>query len=256
MKLTLRPALVLVLGLYLTVPNQSNAARTRNLSALDVRALIHNGRSIRREMLYSGKVKVDTGRAIEQCLSFRDNAGNRWYVRQAGLLTRVFLRNRSYGLRIRLIARARDGIPLAEASQGERLVAAARKPYEGDIRERDPRAREIRAQIIAGKPAPLAIRLRYSGTWRDYAVFYDLAGREILFRYREDRFDRRAEKKIRNLVKGEAYLVKGQFTGVLLRGKFVAQKGRDFAKALRAPDATLVYDYGSAATLRLEQIIL
>jgi hypothetical protein len=127
--------------------------------------------------------------------------------------------------------------------------------YSGDIRETDPRVQDVRAAIVAGQAPPADLRLRYSGTRDDYLAFYDLEGREVYYRYREDRFDRRAEKITRDLIAGQAYRVTGRFTGVIRDGIFVGNRSPEFAAAVAGPDSILAYEYAAAEALRLEQVL-
>ena len=127
--------------------------------------------------------------------------------------------------------------------------------YTGDIRETDPRVREIVAGMRSGGAAPEEIRLRYGGKRGDYLAFYDLEGRYVYFRYREDRFDRRAEKKIVDLIEGQAYRVRGNFRGLVLDGVFFSGDAPTYQDALKQSDCILAYDYDRAYPLRLDQIL-
>ncbi|MEQ9365977.1 MAG: hypothetical protein RIF32_17165 [Leptospirales bacterium] len=129
--------------------------------------------------------------------------------------------------------------------------------YTGDIRENDLRVRQIFAEMREqpGANPPGELRLRYGGTRGDYLAFYDLEGRDIFFRYREDRFDRRAEKKTRELIAGQAYRVRGEYTGVIVEGVFFAAGAEEYPEALQNSAAVLAYNYGSAFPLRLEQVL-
>lgn len=129
--------------------------------------------------------------------------------------------------------------------------------YRGDIRESDIRVSEIFESIRKqpGEVPPEELRLRYSGPRGDYIAFYDLEGRDIYFRYREDRFDRRAEKKIQTLISGEAYRVKGEFQGVVLDGVFFEAGTAEYREAIQEKGGVLAYTYGSAFPLRMEQIL-
>lgn len=127
-------------------------------------------------------------------------------------------------------------------------------PYEGDIREEDPRVREILIDIQAGDP-PATIKLRYRGTYEDYAVFYDLDGRNVYYRYREDRFDDRAERKLRGLIEGQAYAVEGQYQGILFRGQLFTEDDEEYDELLDHNSITIVYDFTAARPLRIDQIL-
>ncbi|MCR9143464.1 MAG: hypothetical protein NXI24_14535 [bacterium] len=129
--------------------------------------------------------------------------------------------------------------------------------YQGDIREDDLRVSQIFAQMRErpGENPPEELRLRYGGPRGDYLSFYDLEGRDIYFRYREDRFDRRADKKVRELIEGQAFRVRGEFRGVLVDGVFYPAGRDDYPEALREAGAILAYSYTSAFPLRMEQIL-
>ena len=105
-----------------------------------------------------------------------------------------------------------DGILRAQSFAQSPAPEPAQSPerYTGDIRQSDPRAAEILAALREGTQPPTELRLRYSGTRGDYLAFYDIEGRDIMYRYREDRFDRRAEKRIQDLIAGQAYRVSGR----------------------------------------------
>ncbi len=129
-------------------------------------------------------------------------------------------------------------------------------PYEGEIRESDIREREIRQSMMRGEAPPVTLRLRFRGErlWI-YLAFYDLEGREIWFYYREDRFDDRGKKKIRNLVKGAAYEVKGEYMGLYGRDRLIAPGDPLYQEALADSDSRLVYRYTGSLPLKLEQIL-
>ncbi len=130
-------------------------------------------------------------------------------------------------------------------------------PYTGDIREDDPRVRQILAEMrnAPDENPPEEWKLRYGGPRGDYLAFYDLEGRDVYFRYREDRFDRRSEKKRQELIAGQGYRVRGRFQGVLVDGVFFAADSGNYPDALREPEALLAYEYVSVFPLRIEQIL-
>ncbi len=235
-------------------------ARNGVLDPPTIRALTQNGRVITHELEYRGIARADTGFSVEDCLRFRDRAGRRFYLRKVGLERRKFLLYGSYRLDLRFVGYTKRGIPLARAA-ARTLLVGVKAPYEGDIRERDPREKEIKKDIIAGKAPPEFIRLRYSGTRGDFAAFYDLVGRAVYFRYRKDRFDDLGAKKIRTLVKGEAYAVHGTYLGVQYQKEFISVNERDpkkraaYNRLLREKSSILVFNFTKAVPLRLEQII-
>ncbi len=135
--------------------------------------------------------------------------------------------------------------------------ASEPQPYSGsDIRETDPRVKEIRERYLAQNTAPPETwRLRYSGKRGDYLAFYDLEGRQVFYRYREDRFDRRAEKRVSDLIEGQAYNVRGKFTGLVLDGIFTSVGDEKFNEYFGNASSIPAYDYIDAAPLRFEQIL-
>lgn len=74
-----------------------------------------------------------------------------------------------------------------------------------------PRLRDIKQQ----KKGTMAncIQLKYRGQQADYAIFYDLNGDELYIKYRRNKFDKRAESLVKNLIPGLAYLVAGEWLG-------------------------------------------
>ncbi|MCB1190670.1 MAG: hypothetical protein H7A23_23170 [Leptospiraceae bacterium] len=62
----------------------------------------------------------------------------------------------------------------------------------------------------------LEISLFYKGKYSDYVVFYDLSGEEIYYKYRRNKFDIRAERRVISLVPGYAYRVNGNFIGMYI----------------------------------------
>lgn len=219
-------------------------------SADRVGALIGNGRSICKSLVYISRAAADTGAAIEPVLHFRDSAGRSFLMLASSVSDADrFLDRRVYGLQFSLVGLTPQGIPLAVQKNDPQ------RPYEGDIRESDLRVEEIKAALAKGEPAPAALRLRYRGTQGDFAVFYDLLGRQLFYRYREDRFDRRAEKKLVGLIEGQAYLVSGTFLGLRLEGAFAAPGSAEFKQFLSNRNGALEYEFGSATALRVEQIL-
>ena len=135
------------------------------------------------------------------------------------------------------------------------LVAQPVQKFQTDIKQSDLRISQLREQLAAGRPAPAQLRLRFSRLELDYAVFYDLDGLEIYFQYREDRWDRRAERKVRHLVAGQAYAVQGSWKGVYADQKLQTQNQHDFADILKNSNNPLVFAFEEARALRMEQIL-
>lgn len=135
------------------------------------------------------------------------------------------------------------------------LAAPQEQPWEGDISETDLRRRQL-IVLIKKKQIPPWMKLRYSRTESDFLVFYDLEGKDIYFRYREDRFDLDAEKRIAHLTKGEAYDVAGTFAGVMLYSVLYSDENAKFLEMLEKTDSVPVFLYKSARPLRADQILL
>ena len=227
---------------------------SENMSYADLRALSQNRRIIEMDMEYRAIERVDTGRSIEPMLDFRDSSGIHYYIRMpaAGREFRPF---HHYRIEFRLTGFARTGRPIGEFSPDSSIQMSAPEKYEGDIRDSDPRAAEILDALRSGRTLSDGYRLRYSGVRGDFLSFYDLDGREIYYRYREDRFDDRGDARMRDLISGEAYVVHGQFQGMLVEGKLTASTDPEFRKILENPEAVPVFLFQSAESLRLEQII-
>ena len=247
--------LVTTLCLLTLTPFGSTGAREVELDARRIRSLAFNGRVIRKQFEYFGRENVDTGFSVEECLVFRTSNGDRIFMLQGGLAKRFFLLHGNYTLELRFIGHSRRGVPLARAAGRSALVRQEANPYEGDIRESDLRVKELKANLLRGRAAPNEIRLRYSGKRGDYLAFYDIDGEEVYYRYREDRFDRLAERRVRDLIPGQAYVVTGAFLGVLLKNKLVLRGAGSFRRDLSDDDSIPAYQYEKAVPLRLEQIL-
>lgn len=133
-------------------------------------------------------------------------------------------------------------------------VHASPDKYSGDIAEKDMRLAGLKESIVGNGPVP-SMRLRYAGIRGDFLAFYDLSGHEAFYRFREDRFDHQAMKKADGLIQGEAYEVKGSLLGVYLGPNYMQRSHPDFASALKNKDSVLVFQFESATSLRLEQIL-
>ncbi len=231
------------------------ATPSEELSARRIQSLVFNQRVIREVFEFRGRENVDTGFSVEECLLLRLPAGNRIYLLKGGLARTFFLPQANYDLEIRFVGFSRQGIPIARAAGTSALVRQEDQPYEGDIRETDARVKEIKAALARGQTAPAELRLRYSGTRGDYLAFYDMDGEEIYYRYREDRFDREAEERIADLIAGQAYLVAGDFLGLLLKNKLVPPGNASFRTDIMDADSIPAYEYRSARPLRIDQIL-
>ena len=130
-----------------------------------------------------------------------------------------------------------------------------KKPYDGDLREGDRRIKDQREKIKTGQQPFAALRLRYAGKRKNDLVFYDLDGQSIYYRYRMDRFDDLAEKKLPLLTKGQAYRVRGLFLGLSFQNIFIAKNSPQFQAKLKDRNAILVFQFQSAEALLGERIL-
>lgn len=133
--------------------------------------------------------------------------------------------------------------------------AHSQTPYD-DIKESDLRTEEIRKKLIQNEGLPESFRLRYSEPLGNYLYFYDRENISILFKYREDRFDRDAEKKISHLIPGQPYTVKGNFLGVILDARFYPSSHPDFKKFISNVNSQLVFEFANASPIKTEQILI
>lgn len=249
-KLSARSAAFAVALWSLTAPLAGQSINGRSASYAELQALAGAGREVQDWLRYLATKPTDSGLSFENLPHFEDNAGRRLAFFPEGFEGVSLRSSVRYHLAFRMIGFSPGGLPLARLSQ-----AASTPAYEGDIRENDPRLSEIRAALVAGQPAPTSIKLRYSGTRGDYLAFFDIEGREAFFRYREDRFDRRAERRIAGLIAGQAYVVDGAFLGLLQGGQFTALSDAEFRTRLSAAEATLVFGFTGARPLRVDQLL-
>jgi hypothetical protein len=125
-------------------------------------------------------------------------------------------------------------------------VAAPDLPhYEGLLRESDIRLSQIREALKKKEPLPDYLFLRYQGREGNYVVFYDLDGRTALFRYRKDRFDDLAERKIRDLLPGQAYRLPLKFVGLIERGVVYAEGTAEFQRLLDSDEGRPAFEFVS-----------
>ncbi|MBX7059161.1 MAG: hypothetical protein K1X75_13930 [Leptospirales bacterium] len=231
----------------------ASPAQFSDFSHAELRSLRGSRRSLHEELLFRGLRRADTGRAYESVRVFEDAAGRTVYFLSEGFENTNMRTNERYRLAFRIFGFAPGGQTLAQLSSPQQ--DASDSPYEGDIRENDPRLDEIRKAMQQGQTPPASIRLRYSGVRGDYLSFFDLDGREALFRYREDRFDRRAERRIAPIIAGQAYEVRGNFLGLLASGQWIDRNAAEFGGRLGIGDSTLVFEFVDARPLRLDQAL-
>lgn len=136
------------------------------------------------------------------------------------------------------------------------LLSHAALAAPGDLEESDLRLSGLTASLQEGATPPGELRLRYSGPRGDYLAFYDLDGHEGYFRYREDRFDRRSERKLRELIPGQAYLVRGSLTGLLTaEGVPISLTAPAWRDELARGNVRLVFEYQGVRPLILDAIL-
>ncbi|MCE9599216.1 MAG: hypothetical protein K8S54_14735 [Spirochaetia bacterium] len=137
-----------------------------------------------------------------------------------------------------------------------RLLAQEKEgPYEGDIHESDLRRKEL-IERIKKNEIPASIRLRYSRKEGDFLEFYDLEGKAIYYKYREDRFDRDSDARVLFLISGSAYEVTGKFLGFYHLSRLYSPESPEFAERLADPDSIPVFLFNAARPLRTDQILL
>lgn len=148
-----------------------------------------------------------------------------------------------------------DRLQLTAITSSGLFAQEKEKPYEGDIRESDLRRRELIEQIKKNE-IPTSIRLRYSRREGDFLEFYDLEGKPIYYKYREDRFDSDGDARIQFLISGGAYEVTGKFLGVYRLSKLYSPESPEFSTQLDDPNSIPVFLFKSARALRTDQILL
>lgn len=129
------------------------------------------------------------------------------------------------------------------ASGTARAQPSGPEAYEGLLRESDMRLYQFRNALKDQKPLPDFLYLRYRGKEGNHVVFYDLDGREALFRYRTDRFDDLAERKVRNLLPGLVYRLPVRFIGLIERGIVHPPGTPDFMRLLDSDAGRPVFEF-------------
>ncbi len=142
----------------------------------------------------------------------------------------------------------------------------AQQDYNSNIKQEEPRIKDVRLNLSKDLPPfpKNGLLLFYSRqSDANYLVFYDRDGQELYFRYREDRFDRDAEKKLPFLRKGQAYRLKspGTLLGILLGPFFGPTASKKFFPVqqhkphLSNTQATLVFQFEGATDTSLDQLL-
>lgn len=87
--------------------------------------------------------------------------------------------------------------------------------YEADIHSTDKRINDSR-NIKDHQSFPNTWRLYYKGIHGNYAVFYDLNGMDVYFRFRYDKFDLDGLAKLDGIQAGIGYQVRGTLIGMFV----------------------------------------
>lgn len=96
------------------------------------------------------------------------------------------------------------------------LIPVFAEKYEGPISSREKGVLDYKKELKGiSKERTDQLRLFFKDIESDYAVFYDLKGNEAFFKYRKDKFDYDASERVSGLFKGQAYIIKGKFIGIL-----------------------------------------
>ena len=129
------------------------------------------------------------------------------------------------------------------------------RPYEGLLKETDLRINEYRNLLQSNSALPQSLTLRYRGKEGNFVVFYDLEGQEAFFKYRQDRFDDLAGKKVRDLLKGQAYRLALSFVGILESQIVYNPKSDDYKKLLESGQGRLMFTFVSAEPIQTDFIL-
>lgn len=137
--------------------------------------------------------------------------------------------------------------------------------YPGPLVPTEKRVQDLKSHLSKNKQDGTEINLFYKGKYSDYVIFYDLSGEEVFYKYRRNKFDKRAEKKIDSLVPGYAYKVKGLFSGMFVykdneKKKLnsiptLVSKDKVEEEKILEKNNILVFIFLSAKPLFLEQLI-
>lgn len=94
-------------------------------------------------------------------------------------------------------------------------VLSAADKYDGDISRKEKRIRDYKKEIKdISYQFPSELRLIFKEVYGDYAVFYDLNNDEVFYKYRRDKFNYDAKKKLSALLKGQSYKIIGEYSGI------------------------------------------
>lgn len=122
--------------------------------------------------------------------------------------------------------------------------------YQGLVKETDIRLSQVRQLLIDNKPLPEFLILRYQGKELNHVVFYDLDGKQALYKYRTDRFDDLSEKKIIQLRPGQAYRVRGRFVGIIDEQLIHPPEANRYQELLKTKLGRLAFMFESAELIQ------
>ncbi|WCL50272.1 LIC_11959 family protein [Leptospira sp. GIMC2001] len=92
--------------------------------------------------------------------------------------------------------------------------------FRGPISIQEKRIKDYKSELSSENPNyPKEMHLFFQELMGDYAIFYDLDGNTVHFKYRRNKWDRDAIEAVHNLLPSRSYKVQGEFTGILFFGK-------------------------------------
>ncbi len=259
---------VILISLY---PGTIKARTPQSMA--EYRALMGSGRSVTMNLRFRGIRTVDTGQSIEDRFLFRSKDGVTFYIKldwnhqlaldqvRSGSELAPFRYNLFYELGISFERQTDKGLLIVRATPAEvweLRLAREIPPYTGDITEQDLRVRELVENIKNNQQPPGEYKLFFSRRDTLHLVFYDMEGQEVRFQYRRDRWEMDELKKVRFLIPGAAYLVKGTLQGLVLDEKSIPATDQRFQQTLEnrsLQEYYLWFEFESAKPLRTDQIL-
>lgn len=87
--------------------------------------------------------------------------------------------------------------------------------FSGTITPKEQRIRDFKENINENNPNyPNEMHLFFQELAGDFAIFYDLNGHTVHFKYRRNKWDYDAIEAVHNLLSGRSYRIKGKFLGI------------------------------------------
>ena len=74
----------------------------------------------------------------------------------------------------------------------------------------------------------LEMKLRFSSKFETFLKFYDIDGRIIYLKYKEDKYDDKNEKKVLYLQEGQTYEIKAKLLAVNYYNKYIPKEDKNF----------------------------